>query len=134
MTLEDLLASDAREPSLQDLAQPAPGERAEQRAKGSEKATKGSAMEISSELLGLILGLALPALVGLIVFGVVRQISAMRQARAHAELASGDDFRMLAEQATEFQKKTLQELRTTNVAVAELRERVAAMEKLLRDV
>lgn len=91
-------------------------------------------MQISSEFLGLILGLGLPALVGFIVLAVVRQVSASRQAQARAAAASADDFRVLAEQATELQRKTVQELRTVSVALAELRERVTALEKMLRDV
>ncbi|MQA83757.1 MAG: hypothetical protein GEV03_03740 [Streptosporangiales bacterium] len=104
-------------------------------------------MEISSNLIGLILGLGLPALAGFIVLAVVRYITAARGAQARAEMAGADDFRLLAENATDLQKKTLLsparwrrtqrptlELRTVRVELAELRERMAALEKLLREV
>lgn len=54
--------------------------------------------------------------------------------RAKAGLERETDYRALAEQAAEAQAKTAQELRTARVEMAELRERVFAMDTLLREV
>lgn len=54
--------------------------------------------------------------------------------RARAGLDREDEYRALAEQVAESQAKLAQELRTARVEVAELRERVFAMDALLREV
>lgn len=53
---------------------------------------------------------------------------------AKAGLARDTDYRALAEQAAEAQARTAQELRTARVEMAEMRERIFAMDALLREV
>jgi len=77
------------------------------------------------------LTLCLPLGTVLLVFGM-RYVSAVLQAKAR--LANDDAYRQLAEKAAASQVETASALSQIQEALAEVRPRLAAIEKILKDV
>ena len=78
-----------------------------------------------------ILTLCLPLATILIVFGM-RYVSAIQQARIR--LANDDAYKRIAEQAAAAQTETASALSTIEMTLADLRTRLASVEKILKDV
>jgi hypothetical protein len=78
-----------------------------------------------------ILTLCLPLATILIVFGM-RYVSAIQQARIR--LANDDAYKRIAEQAAAAQTETASALSTIETTLADLRTRLASVEKILKDV
>jgi Tfp pilus assembly protein PilO len=78
-----------------------------------------------------LLTLCLPLGTVLIVFGM-RYFSAIQQARAR--LANDDAYRRIAESAAAAQTQTVAALSSIEASLADVRTRVASVEKILRDV
>lgn len=78
-----------------------------------------------------ILTVCLPLATVLLVFGM-RYFSAVQQAKAR--LANDDAYRRIAEKAVAAEAETATTLSTIQAALADVRERLAAIEKVLKDV
>lgn len=89
-------------------------------------------MDIGGNLVGVIVVVGLLMTLTAVLTVLIWQGFATLRARTGATHEA--DYRALAEQTAEAHTKTLQELRTLRVEVSELRERVFAMDKLLREV
>ncbi|MDQ1813047.1 hypothetical protein RBA41_06985 [Massilia sp. CCM 9210] len=75
--------------------------------------------------------IGLPLATVLLIFGM-KYFAAIQQAKAR--LASDEAYRQLAAQAAAAQTETAAALAAVNAHLAELKTRVAAVEKMLRDV
>ncbi|NHZ80844.1 hypothetical protein F2P44_16405 [Massilia sp. CCM 8695] len=75
--------------------------------------------------------IGLPLVTVLLIFGM-KYVAAIQQAKAR--LTSDDAYRQLAAQAAAAQTETAAALAVINGNLAELKTRVAAIEKMLRDV
>ncbi|MDQ1833265.1 hypothetical protein [Massilia scottii] len=75
--------------------------------------------------------IGLPLATVLLIFGM-KYVAAIAQAKAR--LASEEAYRQLAAQAAAAQTETAAALAAVNAHLAELKTRVAAIEKMLRDV
>ncbi|MQA83756.1 MAG: hypothetical protein GEV03_03735 [Streptosporangiales bacterium] len=89
-------------------------------------------MDIDGNLVGAIAVAGTVLTLTVVLTVLIRQGFATLRARSCA--GREVDYRALAERVAGEQTKTLQELRTLRVEVSELRERVFAMDKLLREV
>jgi Tfp pilus assembly protein PilO len=78
-----------------------------------------------------LLTLGLPLVTILLVFGM-RYWSAVQQARAR--LANDDAYRDLAARAASVQAETAISLNAVNASLAELKSRIGALEKVLKEV
>jgi hypothetical protein len=78
-----------------------------------------------------LLTICLPLATGLLIFGM-RYVSAVLQARAR--LANDDAYRLLAEKAAAGQSETATALSAIQAAMADVRTRLTAVEKILKDV
>lgn len=76
------------------------------------------------------------AIVAAVVIVLIWQLSKSAQARhaAAATAAQGEAYRKLAEQSASTQESLSTELTTLNTTMADLRERVASIEKMMREV
>jgi hypothetical protein len=78
-----------------------------------------------------LLTIGLPLLTILLVFGM-RYYAAVQQAKAR--LANDDAYRAVAEKAVSAQADTANALAAMNVTLADLKSRLAAVEKILKEV
>jgi hypothetical protein len=78
-----------------------------------------------------LLTIGLPLLTILLVFGM-RYYAAVQQAKAR--LANDDAYRAIAEKAASAQADTANALEAMNVTLADLKSRLAAVEKILKEV
>jgi predicted negative regulator of RcsB-dependent stress response len=78
-----------------------------------------------------LLTIGLPLLTILLVFGM-RYYAAVQQAKAR--LANDDAYRAIAEKAASTQADTANALEAMNVTLADLKSRLAAVEKILKEV
>jgi hypothetical protein len=78
-----------------------------------------------------LLTIGLPLLTILLVFGM-RYYAAVQQAKAR--LANDDAYRAIAEKAVSAQADTANALAAMNVTLADLKSRLAAVEKILKEV
>ncbi len=78
-----------------------------------------------------LLTITLPLATILLVFGM-RYFSAVQQARAR--LANDDAYRQIAEKAANAQSETATALTAIQAALADVRARLTAVEKVLKDV
>lgn len=85
-----------------------------------------------SDLTGVIAVAGVLLLLTVVLTTLIWQAFALLRAKAGVEREA--DYRALAEEAAQAQARTAQELRTARVELAELRERVFAMDTLLREV
>ena len=78
-----------------------------------------------------LLTICLPLATVLLIFGM-RYVSAVQQAKAR--LANDDAYRQIAEKAATAQAETAAALTSIEAAMADVRTRLAAVEKILKEV
>ena len=85
---------------------------------------------------GILFVFGIAALIAVIIVALIWQIfrTAQTKTATEATFAQEEAYRTLAEQAVAAQRTIAEEQRTIAAEMAELRTRVAAMEKLLREV
>jgi flagellar basal body-associated protein FliL len=94
------------------------------------------ANEVWSGWGSVIFVISIVAIIAAVVLVLIWQISKTAQARAAATTTAsqGEAYRALAEQAAAAQEKMATDLVALNVTITDLRERVASIEKMMREV